>query len=133
MGSIILCDFDQGFREPEMVKRRTVIVLTPRIGARPKLCTVVALSNTAPVPVMPYHAQLDIDPPLPSGLASKGLWIKGDMIYAVGFHRLDLIRTGKDFGAKREYYMHQLSAEQLKLVRSCVLKGLNLAALTKHL
>lgn len=71
-----------------MVKRRPVIVLSPKISARPGLCTVVALSTSPPKPIMAYHCQVDFDPPLPDRMASKGVWVKGDMVAAVGFHRL---------------------------------------------
>lgn len=132
-GTLLLCDFNNGFCEPEMVKIRPVVVLTPKIAARPKLCTVVALSTSAPTPIMPYHAQIDIDPPLPAGLQSDGVWIKGDMVYAVGFHRLNLIRTGKDKNGKRTYYFNTLNREQRRIVNTCVLNGMGLSDLTKHL
>jgi mRNA interferase MazF len=132
-GSILICDFNTGFREPEMVKRRPVVVISPKIGLRPGLCTVVALSETAPSPRMPYHCQIDIDPPLPSPLRSVGVWVKGDMINAVGFHRLDLVRIGKDFRGKRQYRYEPLSYENIMKIRECVLKGLGMSSLTKHL
>jgi len=100
-GSILVCDFASGFKEPEMVKRRCVVVLSPKIAARPGLCTVVALSSTAPRPVLGFHCQIDIEPRLPAEFFSDGVWVKGDMIYSVGFHRLDLIRTGKDDQGRR--------------------------------
>ena len=87
-GSIIRCDFSQGFSEPEMVKNRPVIVLTPRIKDRPGLCTVAALSGTPPEKVMPCHAQTDIMPVLPTPFESKGIWVKGDMVNAVSYIRL---------------------------------------------
>ena len=91
-GTILRCNFDSGFKAPEMVKPRIVVVLSPKIKkGRPGLCTVVALSTTAPDPVMQYHCQLDIKPKLPHPWESEGIWVKGDMVYAVGFHRLDLI------------------------------------------
>lgn len=65
IGTILICDFDQGFKEPEMVKRRPVIVVSPKISTRPGLCTVVALSTTEPRPKMPFHCEIDLDPPLP--------------------------------------------------------------------
>lgn len=130
-GAIILCDYNKGFLEPEMVKRRPVIVLSPKIHGRYGLCTVVALSTTPPAPVMSYHAQIDIDPPLPEGLQSTGLWVKGDMVNTVGFHRLDLIRKGR-IGGQRMYYLAPLNSEQLKVVLKCVLHGMGLASLTKH-
>jgi uncharacterized protein YifN (PemK superfamily) len=133
IGSILLCDFTQGFSEPEMVKRRPVIVLSHKIALRPRLCTVVALSDTPPNSKMAYHMQIDIAPPLPPSFKSNGLWVKGDMIYSVGFHRLDFIRVTKNDAGKRIYYTSTLSNDQLKLVRTCVLSGLGLSQLTKHL
>jgi len=133
IGSILVCDF-RGFSEPEMVKRRPVVVISPKIAARPGLCTVVALSMTPPAPVLSFHCQIDIAPPLPADLfSSTGVWVKGDMVYSVGFHRLDLIRTGKTPQGKRSYYYSTLSHEQIKTIRECVLKGLGLSVLTKHL
>lgn len=132
-GSILICDYDRGFKCPEMVKPRPVIVLSPKIKARPHLCTVVALSTTPPEPKMPYHEQIDIWPLLPSKYESTGLWIKGDMVNAVGFHRLNFIRVGKNSGGKRIYYYHTISDQQMKLVKTCVLRGMGLSVLTKHL
>jgi mRNA interferase MazF len=132
-GTILVCNFNGTFKEPEMVKPRCVIVLSPRIRARAKLCTVVCLSNTAPDHEQQYHCQIDIEPALPVPWSSKGIWVKGDMIYSIGFHRLDLIRLGKDRGGKRIYRMEPISAEQMKLVKCCVLRGLGLSTLTKHL
>ena len=33
-GQILMCDFTYGFREPEMIKNRPVIVLTPSMAGR---------------------------------------------------------------------------------------------------
>lgn len=132
-GSILMCDFNSGFKEPEMVKRRPVIVLSPKIAARPKLCTVVALSTTAPQAIQPYHCMVTFDPTLPPPFNAKEMWVKGDMIYSAGFHRLDLIRLGTRENGKRQYYFKTLSADDMKHVRTCVLRGLGLSTLTKHL
>jgi uncharacterized protein YifN (PemK superfamily) len=133
--TILVCDFNNTFKEPEMVKPRCVIVLSPKIERRAKLCTVVCLSMTAPSHVMPFHCQLDIRPTLPRPWESNGVWVKGDMIYSVGFHRLNLVRIGKekDRTGQRIYRMDTLSAEQMKAVRCCVLRGLGMSSLTKHL
>ena len=133
LGTILICDFDSSFKEPEMVKPRPVVVISPKITARPNLCTIVALSTTAPNFKMPYHCQLEIAPPLPQPWTSDKIWVKGDMIYSVGFHRLDLIRLGKDVNGKRIYRFEVLTDEQLKEIKACVLKGLGMATLTKHL
>jgi uncharacterized protein YifN (PemK superfamily) len=132
-GTVLLCDFSNGFKVPEMDKRRPVVVISPKIAARPRLCTVVALSTSEPNPVMPYHCQIDIEPKLPDPWQSEGLWVKGDMINAVGFHRLDFFRLGKDKSGKRIYYYKPISKENIKSVRTCVLKALNMSSLTKHL
>jgi uncharacterized protein YifN (PemK superfamily) len=133
LGTVLLCDFDSGFKAPEMVKRRPCVVVSPRIGSRPGLCTVVALSTEPPKPVMAYHCQIDIRPRLPKPWESDGVWVKGDMINAVGFHRLDFFRLGKDARGKRQYLYRQLSPDTITQIRSCVLTAIGLSALTKYL
>ena len=132
LGTVLICDFNSGFRVPEMVKRRPVVVISPKIRARPGLCTVVALSTEPPVPVMPYHCQIDLRPELPKPFGSDGVWVKGDIICAVGFQRLDLIRTGKDRNGRRIYLDQPLSDGIIKQIRVCVLNGLGLSALTSQ-
>jgi len=132
-GTILVCHFNGTFKEPEMVKSRCVIVLSPKIKARAKLCTVVCLSSTTPDHVQQYHCQLDIRPELPHPWSSNGVWVKGDMVYSIGFHRLDLIRVGKRDDGKRIYRMETIAPEQMKQVKSCVLKGLGLSGLTKYM
>lgn len=125
LGQILLCDFRVGFKEPEMVKRRPVVVVSPQISWRPGLCTVVALSTTPPEPKRPYHCRLTLDPPPPEPWNQKEVWVKADLIMTVGFHRLDLIRCGRHHqNGKRIYYTKTLSTEQLATVRKCMLAGL---------
>jgi mRNA interferase MazF len=69
-GTILVCDFS-GLKEPEMVKRRPVIVVSPKITARPGLCTVVALSTVQPAKIMPYHVQLSLSLPPPGARGSR--------------------------------------------------------------
>lgn len=133
IGTILICDFAPGFREPEMVKRRPVVLISPHISKRGKLCTVVPLSSTAPNLVMPYHCKIELSPCLPEPWYLNEMWAKGDMIYTVGFHRLDLIREGKDETGKRKYRSFQVSKDQLKQVRKCVMSGLGLINLTQFL
>jgi hypothetical protein len=82
---------------------------------------------------MPYQCQLDIRPKLPKPWGSDGIWVKGDMVYAVGFHRLNLIRIGKDRDGKRIYRLDTISEKQMKEVKCCVLRGLGMTHLTKWL
>jgi mRNA interferase MazF len=47
MGQILICDFSSGFVEPEMVKVRPVVVISPKPRKSiHSLCTVVPLSTT---------------------------------------------------------------------------------------
>lgn len=133
VGTILMCDFSSGFREPEMVKRRPVVVLSPKIAARPGLCTVVALSTTAPRSVQPFHCKITVDPRLPPPYDSAENWVKGDMIYSIGFHRLDFVRQDKGRDGKRRYRYQPLSDGDIKKIRECVLRGLGMSILTKHL
>ena len=45
LGQVLYCDFKTGFRPPEMVKARPVVVLSRN---HHELCTVVPLSGTEP-------------------------------------------------------------------------------------
>jgi mRNA interferase MazF len=133
-GTILVCDFSEGFKVPEMVKRQPVVVISPQISGRPGLCTVVALSTSPPAPIRSYHCKLTIDPPLPRPWDATEVWVKGDMILAAGFHRLDFVRTGREgAGGARSHRREILSAEQLRSVRRCILHSLGLFGLTKHL
>ena len=135
-GQLLLCDFSTGFKEPEMVKaKRPVIVLSGDFKGRTKLVTVVPLSTKEPDTVEDYHycipkkSMLMLD-----RFQCQNSWVKGDMLYTLGFHRLDLIRLGtKDPNGKRRYYTRKLGKEQMKLVYACVLSGLNLKNLANHL
>lgn len=129
-----MCDFSGGgFVNPEMNKKRPVIVLSPAIKARPYLCTVVSLSTSEPDHIMPYHQQIRIRPPLPRHWSSDDIWVKGDMVNAVGFHRLDLIRLGKDENGKRIYHIDPIEEDQFIVVQQCVLRALGWSTLTKHI
>jgi uncharacterized protein YifN (PemK superfamily) len=56
---ILLCDFSQGFKAPEMVKsNRPVIILTSPMQRRDQLVTVAALSTVKPPKILPYHYQI---------------------------------------------------------------------------
>lgn len=135
-GLILICDFSTGFIEPEMVKSgRPVLVLTGAIKGRGKLVTIAAMSTVEPNPIMSYHYRLPKScMPMVGHLQKDDSWVKGDMIYAVGFHRLDLIRLGKrGHDGKRLYFKNTLSRERMKEIYGCVLYGMNLGNLKKHL
>jgi uncharacterized protein YifN (PemK superfamily) len=115
VGLILQCDFSSGFKEPEMVKKRPVIVLTPSMKGRVKLVTVLALSTQKPNPKELFHYKLPkASMPQLGRFQEKDTWVKGDMIYTVGFHRLDLIQLGKKDPntGKRLYFDKRLGRDQ---------------------
>ena len=105
IGSILVCDFSKGFVPPEMVKRRPVIVISPPISARPRLCTIIPLSTKIPETIMPYHVDLgDLKLPNPFDIGPN--WAKCDMIYSVSFDRLELFRKRNVMSGKRGRIQH---------------------------
>ena len=132
-GTVVLARFEQGFRAPEMVKTRLAVVMSKQISARPGLCTIVPLSLSKPNRVMPYHCQIDPTFEIPEPWGNKERWVKGDMVLAVGFHRLDLLRIKRDRKGRRIYQNSTISDEDIGKIQSCILEGLSLGRLTKHL
>ncbi|MFM2389581.1 MAG: hypothetical protein RLZZ437_1136 [Pseudomonadota bacterium] len=126
MGTIVTVDFDQGFREPEMVKRRLAVVISPPISERGNLVTVVPLSTTDPKTIMPYHCKITIPFALPAYWTKKECWVKGDMVNAVGFHRVDLLCLGKGADGRRIYQKETLSLAMIAQIRACVLHSLGI-------
>ncbi len=134
-GQILLCDFEPGFKEPEMVKKkRPVVVLTGPIKGRANLITVVALSHAEPKPPQPYHYKIPRQSmPMVGRFQEEDSWLKGDMIYTFGFHRFNLIQLGKrGSDGKRLYFTNRLGIDQMKQIYQCVMHGLNLGKLAQH-
>ena len=136
-GQLLHCDFSTGFREPEMVKsNRPVVVLTPSMVGRGALVTVAALSTVKPDPIMPYHLEIPKScMPMLGRFQEDSSWLKGDMVYAVGFHRLDLIKLGardRQTG-QRLYFNRCFSRDRMKEVYGCVLTAMNLGHVTEHI
>lgn len=129
-GVIVICDFQSGFVPPEMVKRRPAIVISPQITARRGLCTIVPLSTAVPETKMPWHLELP-KLRLPRPWDKGPNWVKADMIYAVSWTRLDLIRMGRDLKGRRIYYTTPLPYSDIQDVRRAVLSSLGIATLTK--
>jgi len=134
-GQILMCDFRKGFKEPEMNKYRPVLVLTPGMKGRAEIVTVVGFSTAKPNPVMNFHCQVPkASLPMTGYFQKSETWVKGDMIYAIGFHRLDLIKLGtKGPDGRRQYFTRRLSREKMREIYGCVLQGLNLGALVRHI
>ena len=132
-GTLVLARFEPGFREPEMVKTRLAVIVSKDMQARHGLCTVVPLSLTAPPRPMRYHAQINPGFAIPEPWGNQPRWVKGDMVLAVGFHRLDLLLLGRDRSGRRIYQTETLSRDDFRTVQTCLLEGLSLGRLTKSL
>ncbi|WP_161958783.1 type II toxin-antitoxin system PemK/MazF family toxin [Ferruginivarius sediminum] len=99
-GTIIRVDLNEGFRTPEMRKRRPAIVLSAPIPGRDLLCTIVPLSTKRPRLVLPHHLRITLDPPLPSPCGNPTMWVKGDIVLTVAFHRLRFLFKKWDEGQR---------------------------------
>ena len=118
-GTIWMCDFNTGFKAPEMVKRRPVVVISPSPKRMTHLCTVVPLSTVVPVPVEPFHHQMN--PRSLTGLhRTQASWAKCDMLYTVSLARLS--RIGGRSGPARIRVLD----EDLNAIRQCVKIALGL-------
>lgn len=133
-GEIVLCDYETGFVEPEMVKLRPVVVVSPRLRRRGDLVAVVPLSTTPPDPIAPHHCAITLERPLPRPYDSPEAWAKCDMLATVALIRLDRFRDGRvSRGGSRKYRTGNVSAPQLAEIRKAILHGLGLGSLTTHL
>ncbi len=131
-GTIVICDF-KGLVPPEMVKRRPVVIVSPRLRHRGKLCAVVPLSTTPPTHIAPYNYKLHINPVLPHPYDAKFHWVKADMIYTISFDRLSLPFGDKDANGKRMYDVRVIDKDDLIKIQQCLLHGLGLTKLTDYL
>jgi len=118
-GEILICDFNTGFRQPEMVKRRPTIVVSHKSSHGRRLCTVVPLSTTAPAPVKHWHyalSHVQIPGWDPQG---KTMWAKCDMLATVSFDRLRKPYK-KTQHSGRKYTAVFLCPEDLTSIEGCI-------------
>lgn len=121
-GQILVCDFT-GFKEPEMVKVRPVIIVSPKLPYRSEIVTVVPISTTAALHKLPFVVKLskNYHPDEPDDLAC---WAKCDMLLNIARHRLSGFKVGR-----RKWECPQATGEDLEAVRRGVLHGLGLGYL----
>jgi mRNA interferase MazF len=133
--ALILCDYGLGgFRAPEMVKRRPVIVIAGNLPKRRGLATVIPLSTTPPAEPLPYVIELIIEGGLPDPFNSQTCWAKCDMIATVGFERLDLFRSKRLPNGQRQYLSTlKVSAIDFDRVRYGILAAIGLEGIAKPL
>jgi mRNA interferase MazF len=129
-GTILICDYS-GFVAPEMIKKRPVVIISPRPRKQQHLYTVVPLSNTKPIPIESHHHKLNVLS-LPNGFNQKETWANCDMITRVSAQRLDRLNI-KDITGKRVYVAPVILSEDLNAIMKGVLFSLGLENLTQHL
>lgn len=110
-GTVLICDFS-GFREPEMVKARPIVVVSPTYIRRTGLYSVVPLSTTPPVPVCQYHYKFSACP-VP-GMTGE-TWAKCDMVVSVSEDRLDRVKLSRG-----KYGHGNITKEELDAIRACI-------------
>jgi mRNA interferase MazF len=128
--SLLICDYSLGgFRAPEMVKRRPVIVLVGSLPRRSGLAAVVPLSTTPPPEDLPYIVGLRIEGGLPHPFSAELCWAKCDMVATVALERLDLFRLPRDPSTGLRRYLSTLRVQQpdFQRVQAGVLAGLGIA------
>lgn len=116
VGGVLMCDFD-GFVEPEIVKKRPVVVIA-RNRANSKLVTVVPLSTTEPDVMEAHHYELPKNP-VPAYKTRK-CWAKCDLLATVSIDRLDRLKDGWN------RVVPEVTAADLKAIRLCVVNALQL-------
>lgn len=127
-----MCDFTTGFREPEMVKNRPVVVVSGKFqktSPENSICTVVPISTKPPRNPERWHRKLELNSiPLPLRADGEESWAKCDMVVSVAFSRLNKIRTARANG-KRVFVEHYVVPEDLTAIQACLLYVLNMAHL----
>lgn len=112
--TVLICDFS-GFKAPEMIKVRPVVILRKHNHNR-QLVTVIPLSTTEPLRLEAHHVEL------PSYLQGEAqvCWAKCDMIYTVTIERLDRCRVKARHGGGRSYLALQMEPKHFAAVRAAV-------------
>jgi uncharacterized protein YifN (PemK superfamily) len=126
-GTIVYCDFTTGFIEPEMVKKRPVIVISGKENGG--ICTVVPISTKAPDPPREWHYLLPKQS-LPNVLQRDDNWIKCDMVTAAALKRLDRILDGRNPDGSRRYIAPRIGKSDMAAIEMGIIEALCLKHLT---
>ncbi|HMF76383.1 MAG TPA: type II toxin-antitoxin system PemK/MazF family toxin [Bryobacteraceae bacterium] len=118
-GTVLMCDFTTGFKQPEMIKRRHVVVISPRYRRHTGLCLVVPFSSVAPFEIEPHHHEI-LAGKYPFFDPVKSVWAKADMLTCVSFQRLDrVLQYGR-------YASPMLQPDDLEAIQIAVAEALQL-------
>jgi uncharacterized protein YifN (PemK superfamily) len=122
-----MCDYS-GYVQPEMVKlRRVIVVSPPNKGA--SVVLVVPVSTTRPRTVLPVHVCLPGEDEYECFDGAPEVWVKADLVSHVRFERLDRVFV-RGTGYLRTV---KLSSEHLQEVQAAILHAFGLGILASHL
>jgi uncharacterized protein YifN (PemK superfamily) len=122
-GDILVCDYNKGFRPPEMVKRRLCVVISPKLKRRDNLVTVLPLSQTEPKPTQDWHHEIFLHS---QSWGDGTRWIKCDMLFTAAYNRLARPHYRHPVTNSRLFERLSLSMEHLDEVRRKVQIALGL-------
>lgn len=111
---------------PEMVKRRPVIVLSPRTRHSQELCTVVPLSTSPPIRENELQVPLELPVAPPHPFDETEVWAKCNMVSTVAFKRLDLFRGPRQRNGARKHLKLRVTDEQYEAIKAGVRSALGL-------
>jgi len=128
IGAVVQCDFDaMGLFEPEMIKKRDVVVVA-RNKHHSKLVTVVPLSSTPPLVAEDYHHKLAKNP-RPDEDPKLEIWAKCDHIFTLSIDRLNFRYRKTKRG--REWLYSHVSSNDVQKILAAVAASLNLHQVSK--
>lgn len=110
-----MCNFKTGFKPPEMIKVRPVVIVSRK---HDQVCTVVPLSTVESYEHSPCYVEISPES-LPRPLSSRRCWAKCDMLSTVAHWRLDRIQEGKHPRTGQRLYTSPLiTPEDLAKIRA---------------
>jgi len=113
-GTVLICDFSTGFQPPEMVKKRPVVIVSPRKRYNAETVTIVPLSTRPPHAIHAWQHLIDSSV-LPKHFQMKPTWAKCDMITNVALWRLDRMR--EKINGQRIYSAPHLIQSDIEAIR----------------
>lgn len=122
-GEIVMCAFpavgSPCAKPPEMVKTRSVVILSRNVPGRSQVVTVVPISMTMTGAPKRYHIEVPPAAFPASYRAAGGCWAKCDMVCTVSLDRLDFIAGPKQNG-KRPPLRARVDMQTLVQIRAAV-------------
>ena len=114
---IMQCDFNTGFKPPEMTKVRPIITISKARNDGAKLCTIIPISSTPPETKRDFHYLLPSDLlPIHIRMNYPESWVKVDMIQTVSFSRLTMYWHGRNNRGERIYQTSPIPPEHRKIL-----------------